>query len=411
MLVEKKIWVFLVVICCSTVVYLNRYFKRTKQEVVDITDRKQGNNSRNSIPSLMLGVDTTTTSSLSNATNISGVSVTSAPVQNRVDLHMEDPVLGHAGEVTSDHISAPTTSATGRRRPRATIAIGGGITSRGIVAINESNIASQLLLYSVFLPSFCRTASREFAYRIYLAYDHTDPMFSGGRLQTAFRRTFDDEIRRLCASNDASGSVVDVSLHLVECSHAGKPTWAQNDAMLEAYLDHVDYFYRINDDTRMLTGGWTEKFISTLESYDPPRVGVVGPNHHGGNVAILTYDFVHRTHVDLFGFYYPRLFTSWWADDWITMVYSPYRSTKVADVQLSHTMSLGQRYVLEEAAQPRLVGRIEADKQTVNRYVILPHTLLASRYVVALQPSSSTHFQSFRFPYRHSLSILARQVT
>jgi len=318
-----------------------------------------------------------TTSSLSNATDIGGVSVTRAPVQNRVDVHVEDPVLGHAGEVTPDHSIVPTTSDTGSRPSRATIAIGGGITSRGIRDLSESNIASQLLFYSVFLPSFCRTASRQFAYRIYLAYDHNDPVFSGGRLQTVFRRTFNDEIKRLCMSNDGSGSgsVVDVSLHLVECSHAGKPTWAQNDAMLEAYLDHVDYFYRINDDTRMVTPGWTEKFISTLDSYDPPRVGVVGPNHHGGNVAILTYDFVHRTHVDLFGFYYPRLFTSWWADDWITKVYSPHRSTKVADVQLSHTMNLGQRYVLEEAAQSRLVGRIDADKQTLSRYVNCCHAL------------------------------------
>ena len=37
-----------------------------------------------------------------------------------------------------------------------------------------------------------------------------------------------------------------------------------------------------------------------------------------GNIAILTHDFVHRTHVDIFGFYYPRVFTDWFADDWIT---------------------------------------------------------------------------------------------
>ena len=46
-----------------------------------------------------------------------------------------------------------------------------------------------------------------------------------------------------------------------------------------------------------------------MERYDPQRVGVVGPKHSGGNVGILTYDFVNQTHADIFGFYNPRLFT------------------------------------------------------------------------------------------------------
>jgi len=46
-----------------------------------------------------------------------------------------------------------------------------------------------------------------------------------------------------------------------------------------------------------------------MERYDPQRVGVVGQKHSGGNVGILTYDFVNQTHADIFGFYNPRLFT------------------------------------------------------------------------------------------------------
>lgn len=56
----------------------------------------------------------------------------------------------------------------------------------------------------------------------------------------------------------------------------------------------------------MLSMKWTERFIAQLESMTPPLVGVVGPTHSGGNTAILTYDFVHRRHVEIFGFYYPR---------------------------------------------------------------------------------------------------------
>lgn len=50
-------------------------------------------------------------------------------------------------------------------------------------------------------------------------------------------------------------------------------------------------------------------------------MGVVGPRHHHGNEVDMTYDFTHKTHLDLFGFHYPRLFTDWWADVWITRVY------------------------------------------------------------------------------------------
>lgn len=86
--------------------------------------------------------------------------------------------------------------------------------------------------------------------------------------------------------------------------------------------------------------------------YDPPNVGVVGPWFRSGNIAILTHDFVHRTHIDVFGFYYPRIFTDWFADDWITGVYSPERCRKVPGTRIKHTMELGVRYVVHfEKAQ------------------------------------------------------------
>ena len=100
---------------------------------------------------------------------------------------------------------------------------------------------------------------------------------------------------------------------LVHCEHDNKPARAQNDAMMEAYVDGMDYGYRINDDTKFVTSGWTEKFIKTLESFDPPNIGVVGPNHSGGNVNILTYDFTSSKHIDIFGLHYPSMFVDWFA--------------------------------------------------------------------------------------------------
>jgi hypothetical protein len=39
--------------------------------------------------------------------------------------------------------------------------------------------------------------------------------------------------------------------------------------MMAAYLDNMDYYYRVNDDTVMETRAWTDKFI-----YELARLGL-----------------------------------------------------------------------------------------------------------------------------------------
>ena len=110
-------------------------------------------------------------------------------------------------------------------------------------------------------------------------------------------------------------------------------------------------------------------------------MGVVGPTHSGGNAGILTYDFVHRTHVNIFGFYYPRLFTDWWGDDWITHVYQPGRSTKLHKVRLTHTLELGSRYgVRDGEPRKKLPYQLDLDIGTLQRpvqIIIYDSTFLA----------------------------------
>ena len=79
----------------------------------------------------------------------------------------------------------------------------------------------------------------------------------------------------------------------------------------------------VNYDTLMQTANWTARFIQELAKFSPPNVGLVGPKHSGGNTAILTYNFVHRTHIDIFKTFYPPDFTDWWADRWISDLYKP----------------------------------------------------------------------------------------
>jgi len=279
-----------------------------------------------------------------------------APQDLEIDLHLEYSSLGHTGRTVGHRNVDKKNNAT-------VVAIGMGITSKGIPDKSEYNIVTNYELFNTFLPSFCATTSVSFEYAFYLAYDQSDSAFSRPSFLQAFQSTFRNQIKAQCALGFKA------SIHMVQCRHAGKPAWAQNDAMMEAYLDNVDYHFRINDDTVLQTKNWTEKFISTLLKYDPPNLGVVGPTHSGGNMAILTYDFVHRTHVDVLGYYYPRLFTDWWGDDWVTRVYIPGRSIKLETVRLAHTMSLGQRYgVSNWGVGNKLASQLVTDKETINRY-------------------------------------------
>jgi hypothetical protein len=98
-------------------------------------------------------------------------------------------------------------------------------------------------IFRFLLPTFCTTASRGFDYHFYFAYDHDDPLFQspnhdGVDGMAAFVKVFKDVADANCVS------VPRPALHMVRCDHSRHPAWAQNDAMMQAYLDGMDFFYR-----------------------------------------------------------------------------------------------------------------------------------------------------------------------
>ena len=134
-----------------------------------------------------------------------------------------------------------------------TVAVGCGITTRGHVIMDGDKLTRALPFFHSLLSSFCRTASHGFDYSLYVAHDHDDPYFSRNGSHAMFRATFRQIVYDSCPRR------VNVSLHLVECGHAGRPAWAQNDALMAAYMDNSAYYYRVNDDTEMESTGWTER--------------------------------------------------------------------------------------------------------------------------------------------------------
>ena len=230
------------------------------------------------------------------------------------------------------------------------IALACAITTRkrggsGSFIEQAADVAVKLQVFKRLLPSFCKTATKGYHYYFYFSYDFDDPYFS----KKGSLRTFEDVFWRYMEKN--CSKALNVHLAFVKCLHSGKPAWAQNDAAMAAYRDGISYFYRINDDTIMVNKTWAETFIGILAKYDPPNVGVVGPNategSHLGPDPFLIYDFVHRTHIDIFGYYYPPRYASWYADEWISFVYKfmkPCRYTKTAKLFVHHTRETGTRY-------------------------------------------------------------------
>jgi hypothetical protein len=55
---------------------------------------------------------------------------------------------------------------------------------------------------------------------------------------------------------------------------------------------------------------------------------------------------VHRTHYDIFGFFYPPTFRNWFSDDWLSIIYSEVKSKFHANVRVLNAQPKGTRYTV-----------------------------------------------------------------
>jgi hypothetical protein len=73
---------------------------------------------------------------------------------------------------------------------------------------------------------------------------------------------------------------------------------------------------------------------------------------------------VHRTHLDLFRTHYPPQLTTWWFDDWITQIYGPANTRKLADVIVwDHPERTQLRYEINWASADQLPALILEGRQ------------------------------------------------
>jgi len=218
------------------------------------------------------------------------------------------------------------------------------------------------------LPSFLETTSTTFCYSFHVAYDFNDPFLSTQTGQNSFRQYFFKALHQKQTSTP--GYIAWLTLVMAE--HSGRPAWAQNDAMMQAYHhSNATYFYMVNDDTQFITSYWSENMTLALHNMQPYNVGTVGPNHNGGDLTIMTHNFVHRTHIDIFGFFYPRVFQGWYADAWMTSIYRPEYSRKMPLVKVRHSLSEGTRYDVKGKNQEEFDYHIMIAQEKIHQWIKL----------------------------------------
>jgi hypothetical protein len=200
-----------------------------------------------------------------------------------------------------------------------------------------------------FLPSFNRTKTEGYTYQIYLGIDDDDAFF----IEHA------DRLRE-------AGFTVAI---LSGCQNAPAQAW--NRLFELSVKDGHDYFFQIGDDVILQSRKWTERFVKVLQANG--NKGVTGPCYpanfwgrkRGGGEMVIENTFVHRTHHDIFGTYFPSEIPNWHCDEWMTRVYEPWCAYMCEDI-IVQNQCLGARYVIQPMQIHELVkaGRTQISEFT-----------------------------------------------
>jgi hypothetical protein len=251
------------------------------------------------------------------------------------------------------------------------LAITTGVTSRGVPKKDQH--VNKLALFTRLLPSLTKTYDCDVDYLLVIAFDKGDEFYDTKEGQ--------DEMNVWLIENMAKPMAlagVDINFLYVEVDNVLKKPGPVFNAMLkEAYKAGADFFYRLNDDTELKGGrgdtssAWPKAFIGALTSLQPPY-GIAGPSHQTGNMRILTHDFASRVHMDIFkGVYYDPIYSDWWMDDYISLLYGRERTIKSNHYGVLHHTSHhgGKRYEVGENKANKLPGSIQRGREEIAKWM------------------------------------------
>ena len=249
------------------------------------------------------------------------------------------------------------------------VAITTGVTTRNI---GEADLhPGHLALFIRLMPTIINTYDCDIDYMLVLGFDKGDRFYDTKEGQAEIEAWLTENMAKPFAE-----AGIRIKFMFVEVQNdLQKPGPVFNSMLQQAYLGGADYFYRLNDDSELKHHGrlgagtsWPKVFIGALSQWGPPSYGVIGPT--GGLPQIMTHDFVHRAHMEIFeGEYYPTQLVDWWMDDWISHVYGRRRTIKSTEYEVEHhTTHHGQRYKVDKNNQRHLRRLIREGSVKIGQY-------------------------------------------
>jgi hypothetical protein len=232
--------------------------------------------------------------------------------------------------------------------------------------------------FSVLFPSFFSTATNSgHTYTFYVGFDKDDPLYDTEKGRAEFRTTFYQMLREHGTAKPGL-----VMKAFVGTEHA--PSWVICNLMQMAYNDGAEFLFQVNDDSQLVAPGWERAMTHALATNPTwPNLGATGPmdrkwggGKFGGNL-LLTHAFVHRTHLDIHGRFFPKAFKNWWSDNWVTNVYGAKDTFVGPDgVTLEHQTSVGKsnenedmRYKVDRKDAEKLPAELEKGRKRIDAWV------------------------------------------
>jgi len=267
------------------------------------------------------------------------------------------------------------------------IAVLAATTTRKIVDPSISNIA----LFTILLPSLVRSLDCGYRYLYVMGYDAGDKFFDSKKGLVKTLSYFDTHVHEQMKNNG-----ILINLQLVRVHNTlRKPGPVFLEMGKAGYAAGADYFYRVNDDTEFIKP-FARAYTEALSKLSKPY-GVIGPysvlsskTAAKSQNRILTHDFVHRLHMEIFDMnYYPPELSDWWMDDWISHVYGKDRTYISHDIAvMHHTTTHGKRYTVDFDNEKHLHPLIKSGRLKILQWMTENKAELASN---ALKDFTRTH--------------------
>ncbi len=137
----------------------------------------------------------------------------------------------------------------------------------------------------------------------FVGYDHDDKVWSQVEERMKCNATFTKfKIEWSCFGSEVKG----------------KPTWIWNDLAGFAVSEGFDYLKILGDDIRLPRDtAWLSCFINKLKKNQ--NIGFV--SGWSNNDEIPTQFLIHKKHLDIFEFVYPKEIPNWGCDNWLYYIY------------------------------------------------------------------------------------------